>query len=440
MALPAGRARAADQLGVTILSRINEHRQAHGLPALPEDPHLSTVSEAWSRRLAAQGSLSHNPDVQVQYGWPVYDAGEVVGYARNSARDTTQLADRIVQLWMQSSSHRAMILGTGWTDLGVGWSLASNGGLYATVNAISADLPAAGAEALSLSQGFLPGASAPRVVISRSDVPVDGLAGAALADGSAPLLLTRPGRPLPAGIIAEISRVGTPTTRVYLIGAGIDQVVDQQVRDTGALPIRLGGGSRYETAAMVATEVAAVRRDIVRFHIIRADAWADAVSIAGQSAHHGHPILMVDRDGVPAVTRAVLDAYPTADRLVIGGSGAVSDAVVQQIHGRRLAGTDRSATGIEVMRQLWERPTATAGGHLVVTPGWTTDGWGTALAHTTVAARFAAPLLFAADGVPVPVRQGLRDAGYSAATAPTLLFARNVPVGAQQEFRSLTGN
>ncbi len=441
LGLPAPRAAAAeDGIAAVLRSRINAERTQRGLPALPEDPQLSVVSTAWSQRMAADGGLSHNPDRDAQYGWPVQRSGEVVAYAANSSLTAGQLADRIVTNWMNSSGHRAIILGSGWTDIGIGWSMTSSGRLYATANVITTDLPAAGAEALALSAQVLPGASAPRIVITRGDVPVDALAGSALLDGSSPLLFARPDQPLPGPVLAEISRVATPQTSVYLVGGALHPSLDQQIRGTGANPVRIAGGSRYDTAAMVAGEVAAVRRAPLRFHIIRADAWADAVAVAGQSAVHAYPVLLVDADGVPAATRAVLDAHPGTDRLVIGGHGAVSDRVVQQVQGRRLSGTDRADTGAEVMRQLWERDRAAAGQHLLVTPGWTVDGWATALAHTTWAARHHAPLLFAADRAPEPVRQALQRTGYSSSTAPVLRFARNVVPPAQQDFRALTGN
>jgi putative cell wall-binding protein len=441
MALPAARAHASsDSIAGVLRDRINHHRQQHGLAPLPEDHHLSTVSTGWSAHMAAAGGLSHNPDRDAQYGWSVERSGEIVAYVGDSRLTPDQMAHRIVENWMASSDHRAVILGSSWTDLGVGWWMSSGGRLYATANTIRAELPASAAEALSLSVSTLPGASAPRMVIARSDVAVDALAGASLAGGDSPLLLARSNQPLAGCLLAEISRVATPQTLVYLVGGAIHPLAEQQVRETGAIPVRLAGSTRFETAALVAHETVAVRRETLRFHLVGADAWADAVAIAGQSAYHAHPILLLERDGVPPATQGLLNAFPQAERLVIGGPNTVSDAVVDRLQARRIHGADRAGTGAEVMRQLWVVQSAAVNQHLVVTPGWTADGWATALAHTTISARHAAPLLFSADVAPPPVRDVLQQTGYSRATAATVRFARAVPAPAQLEIRALTGN
>ncbi|HUG84800.1 MAG TPA: cell wall-binding repeat-containing protein [Euzebya sp.] len=215
--------------------------------------------------------------------------------------------------------------------------------------------------------------------------------------------------------------------------------MDDQVRATGAIPVRLAGASRYDTAALVANEAARVRQAPQRVHLVHADAWADAVTVGGQAATHATSVLLVDRDRVPQPTRQFLQANPQAERIVVGGSSGISDAVVDAVHGRRLAGSDRAGTGIAVMEELWGRTQASPGDPFVVTPGWTGDGWATALAHTSWAAAQGAPLLFSAGTVPTVVRDALHHAGYALGASGVTRFARHVSPPVQEAFRAAIG-
>lgn len=441
-ALPARPARAAGQeLTTSLLQELNDARVANGLAALPEDPHLSTVSGGWSDAMAGAGSMSHNPKSAAQYGLPVQGAGEIVGYARDDRLNAQEHAGLLVDLWMDSPSHRPIILGSAWTDMGIGVAWDAGGRMYGTANFITAPLPALGQDALELSQTMVANGSAARVVIGHSGLAADALAGSALADGNSPVLFARPGEPLPDILAAEIGRVSSAQTRVYLVGGKVSTAAEAQITAAGATPVRLDGSSRYETAALVAAETAATRGQPECIYLARADEWADAVAIGGQAALNGSPVLLVDPDRVPDATTSVLQQFKGAERVVIGGRAAVSDAVRKSVGASRLAGVDRSATGAVVMRDVWGRRQASAGEHLVVTPGWAADGWGAALAHGLYAARHHAPLLFVDDaGVPPAVRQALVDMNYTSATAPTIKFARRVSTTARNEIRAVTGH
>ncbi|MEE8602525.1 cell wall-binding repeat-containing protein [Euzebya tangerina] len=456
-AVPASAQSAADS---TLLRLINEYRQRNGLPALTEDPALSAVSRGWSQVMAANGGLSHNPNAVQQYGRAVGASGEIVGYAAQSGVADEELAARVVQGWINSPPHRAIMLGSNWNRIGVGSVRAADGRLYGTGNFVQLleeesappppppppppaeepELSPAGAEALALSQALMAAASCPRIVISRDDLAVDALAGSGLAGADSPILFVKQGRRLPTAVVEEISRVSTADTRVYLLGGGLSSEAEQQIAATGAQPVRLAGSSRYATALLVARELLAVRGRPSRIHLIGADAWADAVSIAGQSALHGEPVLLLDRSRVPGETAEMLDAVPEADRLVIGGTAVVSDPTMRAAGARRLTGRDRSETGANVMRGLWAQEPR-FGGHLMVTPGWAADGWASALAHSSYAARHQAPLLFAGDTeTPGPVRTVLAEQNYGPASAPTLRFAEGVNATVRDEIRALTGN
>lgn len=438
--LPARPAVATEgRIRQAILYQITLRRADHGLKALPEDPRLAQVATAWSGRMAHHVGLAHNPDRNAQFGWPISAEGEICGFVGGSSTDAEGVARLLVDNWMNSPRHRDIILGAGWTDVGVGWAADGAGRTYATGNFVTAATSSGTSAALELSQTHLPAASAARVVICRSDLFVDSLAGSGLLDGGSPMLFARPDRMLDHPVLREITRVAAPGATVYLVGGALPAAVDSQVTGLGFAVKRLAGSSRYETAALVAEEVSAVRGAPDRLLLACADQWADAVAVGGQMALHGTPVLLVDRDQVPQETSQILARFPNAERVVIGGSGVVGDQVLAEVGGRRIAGADRADTGVQVMRDLWARSTGRAGEHLILTPGWTSGGWQTALAHSTYAARFHAPLLFLADQIPDVVRDALIGLGHTATDSPTLLFDRTVPEPVRAAVRGLTG-
>jgi uncharacterized protein YkwD len=433
-ARPADAATGGD-LGALLWRLVSERRIAAGLRPLPEDGDLSAVAGSWSARMAAGGGLAHNGARMAEYGWSVADDGEVVGYARDSRRSPAELAEVVVGAWMASSSHRAILLGS-WTDIGVGWHLSGDGTLWATAITIAAALPGPAAQAVALSRDTLPGGSAPRVVLARCDVHVDSLAAAGLAGPDAPLLLVRPDQALAAEVVEEVARVCTPGARAFLVGGALHAEADRQLAALGLEVVRLAGPDRYATAAAVARRVMAERGTPGSLLLVRADQWADGVSVAGHAALHGIPILLVDRDAVPAPTAEVRAALPDAWATAVGGPAAVGTGVLDALRADRLGGEDRAGTGAAAMRALWGRDTARHGDAVAVTPGWAVDGWASALAFTTWCARHAAPLLFASDdGVPPAVAAALAAAGYPT-TGAVIAFGRGVGAGARQAYQA----
>jgi hypothetical protein len=89
----------------------NTARVSAGLPALTENAQLDAVAQAWANKLAAAGTLSHNPAVRTQVtSWTVL--GENVGMAGDVP--TVQAA------FMHSPEHKANILDPRFTQMGVG--------------------------------------------------------------------------------------------------------------------------------------------------------------------------------------------------------------------------------------------------------------------------------------------------------------------------------
>jgi subtilisin family serine protease len=187
--------------------------------------------------------------------------------------------------------------------------------------------------------------AADTVIVARADTYADALAAAPLAGRfSAPVLLTGSSTLAPA-VAAEVRRLGATTAWVVGGEQALSPAVADGLRAAGATDVRrLAGSSRYDTAALIARQLGSSSA-----FVTQAGGWADAVAVSGLAAQTGRPILLVDRDGVPAVTaQALADLHPSTIT-VVGGPGVVSDGVVATLGATgasvgRLAGANRYET------------------------------------------------------------------------------------------------
>lgn len=102
----------------TVGALVNQARQAHGLPPLTVTSSLSVVARNWSQKMADKLDISHNPVYSSQYptGWTW--AAENVAMGWNSEGQYSPQA--IHKALMDSPSHRANILSSSATHVGLG--------------------------------------------------------------------------------------------------------------------------------------------------------------------------------------------------------------------------------------------------------------------------------------------------------------------------------
>ncbi|PFG34555.1 CAP domain-containing protein [Sanguibacter antarcticus] len=111
-----------------LFSALNSSRAAAGLPALAYNDSLAAVAQSWSANMAATGAMVHNPSVstQIPAGWRAL--AENIAYAGGYA----DLAGTIHTNWMNSPGHRKNILGSTYTDVGIGYHVDAAGTAWAT--------------------------------------------------------------------------------------------------------------------------------------------------------------------------------------------------------------------------------------------------------------------------------------------------------------------
>jgi len=121
--LPLG---AQESHGGSFLARINDLRQQNNLSILSYSQELETVGTQYGLELRTQGRLSHTdvhgqgPAQRVQALVPQYwRVGEILGAGKNN--------EDILQAWLQSPSHRKVLLNPDWNKVGIGETLYSGG-------------------------------------------------------------------------------------------------------------------------------------------------------------------------------------------------------------------------------------------------------------------------------------------------------------------------
>lgn len=158
----------------------------------------------------------------------------------------------------------------------------------------------------------------------------DALAGGPASMG-APILLVEPAALPPA--TAQALAAIQPTHVVALGGqaAVSDDVLDQAVTAAGgATPDRLSGTDRYRTATAIAATLGAVDTAYVAVGTNFPDALAAGTAAVGEGA----PIVLTRTDTLPDATRSFLASLSGLRRIVVlGGVGAVSDAVRSELAG-----------------------------------------------------------------------------------------------------------
>ncbi|MBP3042671.1 CAP domain-containing protein [Arthrobacter jiangjiafuii] len=111
IAVPSAAASAADeQFANRLYVLINDYRQQHGLAPLRLDPQMSADSQSWTQQsadianTAGAGEFQHSPG----------------SYAFHENIVWNMSADSAFQSWVNSAPHRANMLITGATDVGIG--------------------------------------------------------------------------------------------------------------------------------------------------------------------------------------------------------------------------------------------------------------------------------------------------------------------------------
>jgi putative cell wall-binding protein len=191
------------------------------------------------------------------------------------------------------------------------------------------------------------------VIIARGDDEgnfADALAASYLAGvEKAPILLTSPGS-LPQEIEDAVRQLGAQKS--YVLGGelAVSQGVADKLKSLGLQVERITGNNRYATAAAIAAKGGPADTAIV----VSGFAPADSLVAGSLAFSEKYPILLVDKNSVPAETKKAVVDLGIEKIIVIGGENAVSKAVYNELGAEeRYAGQSRIKTSLEVAEKLF---------------------------------------------------------------------------------------
>jgi uncharacterized protein YkwD len=130
--VPAASATAATGLEQQVLNDINAIRSAHGLGAVRDDGGLASGARRYSHYMAQHRVFGHGDWYQrVRSHAGTGTIGEILGYVQSvSQRHEARV---IVRAWLNSATHRAVILSRSFSRAGVGRAWAHWGGMKTAI-------------------------------------------------------------------------------------------------------------------------------------------------------------------------------------------------------------------------------------------------------------------------------------------------------------------
>lgn len=162
---------------------------------------------------------------------------------------------------------------------------------------------------------------------------VDALTAGPLATYlKAPILLTESGNRLNADTKAELVKLEVKTVYVTSGTGVISQAILNELTGMGIKVESLGGADRFATSANIAQKMVTLGAPVTKVAVAYGWKSQDALSIASIAAAQIQPILLTEKDQIPASVKAFLttnSGIKTTD--VIGGTGVISNALIAQL-------------------------------------------------------------------------------------------------------------
>lgn len=190
--------------------------------------------------------------------------------------------------------------------------------------------------------------TADAVVLTRSDLFADALAGTPLAVAvNGPLLITDP-TGLEDPVLAEIQRVLPAGGEVLVLGGpdALPSSVDARLEAAGYEPRRIQGPTRFETSVRIAGELGDPELQLLTTGLKFPDALA-AGTVAGA---RGGAVLLTEGETANTAVAAYLDQNP-GTRVAVGGPAAAAHPDAEPVFG-----ADRTETAVRVATRFFDQP------------------------------------------------------------------------------------
>lgn len=261
-----------------------------------------------------------------------------------------------------------------------------------------------------------PGAIDKVFIVTGANFPDALSVGPVAAMTRAPILLTQQ-TALPSSTREEILRL--QPKEIVVVG-GTSVISPSVLAELDALASstrRISGMTRYETSSVLSREFFEPQF-VSKIYIATGANFPDSLAVGPVAAAAGAPVLLVEPDKLPGVTRTEIERLSPGEIIVVGGEAAVSRRVFDALGPlarsvRRISGSDRYATAAKVSKDVFV-PGASEFAFIV-----TGESFADALAVAPVAAAQGGPVLLVARSfVPKPTADELARLGNN--TCPPL--------------------
>lgn len=144
-------------------------------------------------------------------------------------------------------------------------------------------------------------------------------------------------------------------TCAFTIGLCAPNALAEENKSSG--PTRVSGSNRYETSVSIAES--GWKNGAENVVIASGEDFADALCAAPLAKLKNAPILLTSKDKLNAKVKEEIKKLKAKKVIIIGGTGAVSDAIEQEVKGidgvegvKRIYGKDRYETSLKVAQEL----------------------------------------------------------------------------------------
>lgn len=184
---------------------------------------------------------------------------------------------------------------------------------------------------------------------------VDALTAGPLASYlKAPILLTEAGNSLNADTKAALTKLKVKTIYVTSGTGVISQAILDELKEMGIKVESLGGTDRFATSANIAQKMVELGAPVTKAAVAYGWTPQDALSIASIASAQTQPILLTEKDKIPASVQTFLAAHRNISHTdVIGGTGVISEEVKALLPGAtRHFGLTAYDTNAQVIRNF----------------------------------------------------------------------------------------
>jgi len=187
--------------------------------------------------------------------------------------------------------------------------------------------------AIAISRLGFPG-GAPALVLVDGEEFAEAIPASPLAAAYGGPLLLVPPEGIRDDLSSEIERL--QPTKIFLVSLPKPNTVTEQLEAILDDPevTRLAGDDPYETAALVAREIAAKLETVSKVVIAPVDSFIEAIAVSPLAAARGWPILLANEDGdLPRAIRNVIEDLEVNAALVVGTTAEPSLENVETVAG-----------------------------------------------------------------------------------------------------------